>query len=94
MRYRGRLRSPKRVGLTIGAGRLTVKLTSRSVRGCRLTVASAREVLLPSQRRNTSLTVSARVPAGNYVIGIGCTRAAARPYRLSISAAPPQPADE
>jgi subtilisin family serine protease len=82
--YSGRLRGRKTVPITVGAGHLTVKLTSRSVTGCRLTVASADEVLLATRRRRTSLTLAARVAAGKYVVSIGCTPGAARRYRLSI----------
>jgi hypothetical protein len=82
--YRGRLRGSKTVRIAVGAGRLTVKLTSSSVKGCRLTVASSNEVLLATQRRRMLLALAARVPAGSYAVSIRCKSGVPRRYRLSI----------
>jgi subtilisin family serine protease len=86
--YSGVLRARLRRPIEVGAGRLTVKLTSRSLRGCGLSVTSANEVLLPTQRRRDLLALADVVPAGRYVIDVRCSSGSPKRYRLSIAGAP------
>jgi subtilisin family serine protease len=90
----GTMRARLRVPVQVGTGRLTVKLSLRTTRGCRLSASSASEVLLTTERRPKILGISARVTAGRYTVAAVCSSRSLKAYRLVISgAAPPTDGD-
>jgi hypothetical protein len=80
----GRLRRGLRVPVSLGTGRLTVKLTLTSARQCELSIASGANVLLATRRQARLLGFARRVGAGRYVVEVSCRTKSPKRYRLSI----------
>ena len=72
--------------VTVASGPLTILLTRQNARACSMTLTSGNDVYLTWRTTPNELDLSARVPAGRYLLAVRCSDRRARPYSLFVSA--------